>query len=485
MKKWILTALLCAFSLCLHAQEDPYPELGAKLEEYFTALSGENAAVQSAECDFLIESCQDSLVRQYVALKIYNHYLNSHIMGDDAVAVHVADKWFLSGAIPMASDQDLFHAQIYAQFNRSSLIGMPAPKLTMSAPDGSPVDIPAKNGYSVLYFYDTGCSTCKLETPRLKRLVESGEYPLNVFAIYVGAEADAWEAYRADFPGVTHVWDPEVDSDWQMLYGVLKTPALFLVGPDGTILGRGLDTPALRILLNQQFSANQYVYGEAGQMARYAQLFGAYGDTLSTRHVMDVADYLAARTFGEGDLDSFKQISGDFLYYLSSRREEVYRDACIPFVEKYVTGLPDVWNTADDQAQVVSLGKMLVELASRTPAGTPVPDLNVHGVLRQKPCLFREGTVEGVYSLPKLKGNPGYVVFYTGGCSSCQETLAAVDALVAADYRAKVLLVDMDSLLTDYPDEALTLLNTFDLSAMPYVIQLDKKGVVQHRYVQF
>ena len=56
MRKWVLAALLCAFSLGLRAQE-PYPELGTKLEEYFTALSGEPAAVQNAECDFLISSC--------------------------------------------------------------------------------------------------------------------------------------------------------------------------------------------------------------------------------------------------------------------------------------------------------------------------------------------------------------------------------------------------------------------------------------------
>ena len=483
MKKWILTALLCAFTLGLRAQE-PYPELGAKLEEYFTALAGESAAVQNAECDFLIQSCQDSLVRQFVALKIYDHYLRSHIMGDDAVAVHVAEKWFLSGAIPMATDEDLVNAQVFVQFNRSSLVGAPAPQLSLFGPDGSPMELPAKDGYSALYFYDTGCSTCKLETARLKRLVESKEYQLNVYAIYVGADAHAWESYRAGFEGVTHLWDPSMASDWQMKYGVLKTPALFLVSPDGIILGRGLDTPALRILLNQQFSAGQYVYGEAGQMARYSQLFEAYGDSLSVDHVMEVADYLAARTLGEGDTDSFKQVAGDLLYYLSSQKTEVYRDACQPFAQKYITALPDVWNTADDKAQVVSLAEMLAELTSRTPVGSIIPNLNVRGTLRRKPCLFRKGSKEGVFALPKLKGNPAYVVFYTGGCSSCKETLSAVDKLVAGNRRVKVLLVDMDDLLTDYPDEARQLLDTFDLSGMPFVLQLDKKGMVQHRYVK-
>ena len=142
MKKWIAAALLCVVSWSLHAQE-PYPELGSKLEEYFTALAGENAAVQSAECDYLIESCQDSLVRQYVAIKIYDHYLRSQIMGDDAVAVHIADKWFLSGAVAMKTEEDLLNARIFAEFNRSSLIGADAPVLTLFDPEGAAVKVPS------------------------------------------------------------------------------------------------------------------------------------------------------------------------------------------------------------------------------------------------------------------------------------------------------------------------------------------------------
>ena len=482
MRRLLLTLLACLSGLALWAQE-PYPELGAKLDEYFTALAGESAEVQGKECDFLIEQCQDSLVRQYVTLKIYNHYLNSRIMGDDAVAVHVADQWLLSGKVLMNSSMDLMNAQIFAEFNRHSLIGMAAPVLSLLSPSGEKERIPAREGYSVLYFYDTSCSTCKLETPRLKELIASGEFPVNWFAVYVGDDAAAWEAYRAGFEGVTHLWDPEVESDWQRQYGVLKTPKLFLVGPTGQILGRGLDTPALKMLLSKEFDKEQYVYGEQSRMARYDQLFAAYGDSLEVSDVMDVAAYMAARTFGEGDINSFKQIFGDLLYYISSKKTPVFRDAAIPFVEKYID-LPDVWNTDMDKAQVVSLGNLLKDLAGRTPVGSPVPDLQVHGTLRQKGCLFRKATREGVFALRSLKGRPGYLVFYTGGCSTCQETLAAVDALVKANRRARVLLVDMDAVMTDHPDEATLLLDNFDLSALPFVVELDRSGVVQGRYLQ-
>ena len=460
MKKLILSI---AFGLlCLGAYAQEYPELGAKLEQYFAALAGEPAQVQNSECDFLIESCKDSLVRQYVTLKIYDHYLRSKIMGDDAVAVHVATKWLLSGKVPMHSEEDLRNADIYATFNRSSLIGTTAPKAVLKDRSGANVQVPVKGEYTVLYFYAPDCSTCKAETKALDAFVASGQYPFKVVAVNVN--------------------DPGRDEDWQMNYGVLKTPWMFLIGPDGKIIGRGLDTPSLKILLGREFSSADYTYGSDVQMDRFAQMFRAYGDTLKVSDVMDVADYLAARTFGEGDVDAFKQVEGDLLYYLSQQYSEPCRDAIIPFVDKYL-GVQDVWTSPEDSANVISFGKFLSELTSRTPVGSRIPDLTVPGVLRRKPCLFAKDGKSGEFALRKLRGRPGYVVFYTGGCSSCKETLEEVSALIAAKPRVRVLLIDMDAIMADNQKLGETLLETFDLSAMPFVLELDRKGYVTHRYV--
>ncbi|MBO4634654.1 MAG: hypothetical protein J5669_04720 [Bacteroidales bacterium] len=482
MRKWLL-CLLAGLVSAWAVQAQEYPELGAKLEEYFTALAGDSASAQIKECDFLIESCRDSLVRQYVALKIYDHYLNSKIMGDDAVAVHVADKWFLSGAIPMHTELDLMNARIFADFNRHSLIGNAAPVLKLKGSGGRLVKVPASGAYSVLYFYDTGCSTCKVESARLSELALSGEYPINVYAIYVGDDAEAWQHSQASFLGVHHLWDPARESDWQLQYGVLKTPWMLLVSPSGTILGRGLDTPTLKMLLGREFSSSNYEYGADTQMDRYSQMFAAYGDTLSVEHIMNVADYMAARTIGEGDQNAFKQVEGDLLYYLAQQRGEVYKDAIVPLVERYIL-MPDLWNTEEDRAQVVSLGNFLTEMTSRTPVGTQVPDLEVPGTLRRHRCLFVKDPREGVFKLRALKGRPGYVVFYSAGCSLCQETLSAVEKIVSENVSARVLLIDMDSLMSEQPEKARELLDTFDLTAMPFVLELDRKGVIKHRYVQ-
>ena len=481
MKKFFLTtAAAILSSIWIQAQE--YPQLGAKLEEYFTALAGESAELQSRECDFLIESSADSLVRQFVALRIYDHYTSSRIMGDDAVAVHIVDNWLANGKIAMRSEEELLAAKMYAEFNRNSLIGKKAPLVNLKTAAGKKVRVPASGKYNVLYFYDTSCATCKVETARLREFLAGSDYNIKVWAIYVGSNAASWQEYRKDFDGVSHVWDPSMDSDWQRLYGVLGTPRMFLVNPDGIIIGRGLDTPALNVLLSREFTSGKYSYGEESQTARYDQMFATYGDTLSVRHILEVADYLAARTFGEGNLDSFKQVEGDLLYYLSQQRGEVYKDAIIPFVNRYVK-IPDVWETPEDEAQIVSLGNFLSEMTARTPVGSTVPDITVPGTVRRKPFpLLVKGSKEGLWRLGKLKGRTNYIVFYSAGCSNCQELLSRIDSIAAESCKVRVLLIDMDAAMDGLVGQ--TLLDTFDLTALPFVIQTNRKGVIQHRYVQ-
>lgn len=481
MRRFLLVCAALFAAIVLRAQDDRFEALGAKLDEYFSALAGEPQSVQNAECDFLIESCQDSLVRQFVTLKIYDHYLKSKIMGEDGVAVHVADTWLIPGKVAMHSDVDLLNARVFADFNRQALLGASAPELSLKDVSGVDRTLPEAGAYTLLYFYDTSCSTCRVETVRLRKFLSDTDFPLTAVAFYTGSDEEAWARYRAeslDIPGMIHLWDPDVDSDFQRKYGVLKTPRMFLVGPDGTIVGRGLDTPALTQLAAQLAGSTDYVYGTREGTELFEKVFAGYGDDLKPSDILEVASYVADRTYGEGDVESFKHMEGDLLYYLSAQTGEAYKEGMRPFIDKYILGLDGVWTTAVDTARVVSLALAGRDLLDRTPVGSAVPDLKVHGELLRKPCLFRKAVKKGAFSLRKAD----YIVFYTEGCGRCEETLEAARTL--ADNKAKVLLVHMDALLTDYPDEAHRLLDTFDLSSLPLVMQVGPGGVVLRRYVE-
>ena len=481
----VMAALLLAGAVwAQQADTSRFAALGAKLEEYFVALRGESAQVQNQEVDFIISSCTDPEVKQWVALYVYDHYLNSKIMGEEAVAVHTAKEWFLSGKVPMASDIDLMNAKIFVQFNENSLVGMKAPVMELKDSRGALVTAPQAGRYAVLYFYDTSCASCKVESALLKNYLSSNTFPLDFYAVYVGSDAAAWKRYREnelDVPGAVHLWDPDMDSDFQMQYGVLQTPQMVFVGKDGVILGRKLDTPALGTLISRERGGEEYSYGSQDQMDFMSRLFAQYGEDLSAESVEEVAASIAERTLGEGDMDLYKQIEGDLLYFLFGQSNEALKAGALPCIDKYILGTTDIWTTSSDTLNVISLAEMMKGLLSRTPVGSTVPDITVPGVLRRRPCIFRKGTKEGNFRLVKV--GAAYVVFYSEGCSSCQETLAAVDGLISRERKAKVLLVNMDAIMASDPELGAKLLDTFDLSVMPLVIKLGKGGVIEHKYL--
>ena len=411
--KRLLTALLAVFFVfSLQAQEDRFAALGAKLDEYFAALAGDPVPVQNAECDFLIESCKDSLTRQFVALKIYDHYLNSKIMGDDGVAVHVADTWLIPGKVAMKDEMDLLNAKVFAEFNRQAQLGAEAPALVAKDDAGEAVSLPVKGEYTVLYFYDTSCSTCRIETPRLCSFLKETDFPLQAVAFYTGDKEEEWARYRAtslNVPGLVHAWDPDLESDFQRKYGVLQTPRMFLIGPDGTVLGRGLDTPALRMLTEQLSGKEGYVYGTQEGTALYEKVFAGYGDDLKPEDVLDVAAYVAERTYGEGDTDSYRHMEGDLLYWLSSQTGEVYKEGertrslepgrgCLP---GHVHGLDDEGVAGADPGGIHRPGP-------EGPRHPPAQALPLPQELEGRRLLPPQGRLSGVLyeRLRPLRGNP-------------------------------------------------------------------------------
>ena len=134
---WLAPSFLCAGQV----DSSRLAALDERLEEYFRTLEPERIEVKNEECDLLISSAKDSLLRRHIALKIYDHYLESPVMGDEAVAIHITDKWFAPGLIDMGGDEVLLNAKVYADFNRQSLLGMPAPSVVMETPDGEKVEV--------------------------------------------------------------------------------------------------------------------------------------------------------------------------------------------------------------------------------------------------------------------------------------------------------------------------------------------------------
>jgi len=266
MRRKLLILLLCLLPSLLRSQTDSLhiAKLDSMLANYTEAIAPESIDVKKAECDFLISSVKDSLTMQHIALWLFDRYKESQLMGEEAVAVHIYDTWFKDGTIAMRSEFDKLDADIFATFNRSTLLGMTAPKVDLTTRCGRKVTVPQDGSYSILFFFDTSCAKCQLESKVLPGILEKIEFPAKFYAVYCGYDKAQWRKFRRSFRvrnrnvGVLHLWDPEMETDYLRLYGVISTPRLYITDTDGEVLGRRLEAESLAEII-------QYINAYYGQ----------------------------------------------------------------------------------------------------------------------------------------------------------------------------------------------------------------------------
>ena len=470
-------------------------ELTERLEEYFEALKYESIEVQKAECDFLIETADSREIRDFIAQTIYDHYVDSKIMGAEAVAIHLTDNWFVPGKVSFRDEAELFAARIFAEFNRQSQIGNKAPELEMESFDGGMMNVPGEDGgFKVLYFYDTDCAKCRLESIMLCNVLETEDFPVTLYAVYVGDNREAWGEYISDrlsLDGgktvVSHLWDPAIDSDFQRKYGVLQTPRLFLIAPDGTILGRGLDTQALSQMLHGIFDEVELNYGGEESAALFEGLLPASARP-SLEDVKGVADYIAESTLPKGDTVMFRQLTGDLLYHLAAGSGEGMKEGMAYLIENKILGQGRIWRSKDDSLKIIGFAEIMSDLLDKSRPGTRIADIKVPGELytwkKEKNSVFR---------LSKLKGHTNIIIFYTEGCEVCKAEKQAAHEILSQAHsqdkelagsarRINVLMVNVDALMSENPELAARLFDSFDLSSLPFIVTTDRKGVILHRY---
>lgn len=476
--------------------------LGAKLGEYVKTMSRMSITEQEEESDFLIGTCRDSRTRQYVALWLYRHYRESKVMGVEAVAVHLVDRWFIPGEVKMSSDIELMDARIFADFNRESLVGKAAPRLILRDRSGDPAPLfpetPSRRP-SVLFFYDTGCPNCLAQSILLRNLLQEENPDVDFTAVFVGTDSLAWDSYVEERFKITapdvrtrHLWDPELDSDFQRKYGVLKTPAMFLVDADGIIRGRKLDSEALMSMLDVLREEDEYQYGGPDSDAFFRELFGTLQEGFSVADVNGLIDIVAGKSADVPGI--YRQMAGDLLHYLSYQRDGRYKEACKYLIDNYIFPRREVWRRENDSLMVLSFANVMDDILSRAMPGSRIPEIKVGGVLSKKgvptsilgspdgPSRGERPVKERVRDLSSLKEGT-YVVFYSRVCGDCHENLVAADSLMRADKKMRVFLVDMT---TREPDEDESgLFDAFDLSSLPYVVRVGKDGRVSERYLDF
>ena len=240
----------------------------SSVESYLKSLERNSTEALTFIAEDLVQSAHSTL-KPYIALQIFNLFKEAEIMGQEAVAVEIAKRYLLndkSGSIEeMLGYETYFGIMAFVQMNEHSLIGMQAPQIELPDSLGCLHSIPecgegadeASPSLQLFYFYTSNCSSCRATTPLLAELLQrySG-IPIKIYAIFTGSNRSEWMSECAKFSLIKNplveridLWDPEVESNFPLLYGVISTPQMLLATDKGIIVGRRLTPKSLEQLL--------------------------------------------------------------------------------------------------------------------------------------------------------------------------------------------------------------------------------------------
>jgi len=111
------------------------------------------------------------------ALKFYtsyflNQFAQMKMVGQDAIYVHIVDKYYANGKAPWVKEETLTKIVDNANKLRPLLIGKTIPDITTYEQDGTAVKIREVDAdYTVLVFWAPSCGHCKKAMPHIRILV--------------------------------------------------------------------------------------------------------------------------------------------------------------------------------------------------------------------------------------------------------------------------------------------------------------------------
>jgi peroxiredoxin len=360
-----------------------------------------------ARVNALIMSAPNKEVQAQYAQKAFAYFYKPNIMGQEAVSVAVAQEWFLSKKLEWPSKDGYFMLQTFVNFNKHSLVGMKAPKLVMQDTQGDSVDIYSlQQDYTILFFYTDDCPNCKSESEKLVAFLnEYKAAPIDVYAVYTQSDSSRWHNYIKEnfntynpFVNWVNVWDKDYTSNFVALYNVIKTPQMYLLDNDKTILGRGLNVDALAELLNVK---NR----QKDDLVKFIDKF--FSPLKSDSSAVKTGIDLFYNNCKDKDA-LFKELFRELYLYLSYSPDYNLSGGAVYLAEKYIIGMPEKWEGTNMVASV----EKAVKVYYMNPIGKPAADLSLERVDGSSVHLY---DMENEYKV---------LFFYKPNCAICTEMAA-------------------------------------------------------------
>lgn len=259
------------------------PLYESKVKTYIEKVIPQIPDTINTEVDMLINKSRTSTeLFRYMLVTLFNNYGQSNIMGFDAVALYIADKYYIKEAT--WSDTAYLNKLKKQVKNQLPLvIGKKAPEIQLvSIPDehfkqslidttkafkrnpyvGTMFNLSAlKSKYTILYFWEADCGHCKKTTPIMydiyNKLKNKDVSIISVSLLFGEDGKEKWINFINEHKlyGWINAWNP-YSYKFKELYDITSTPQLFILDSEKRIVAKKIGPEQCEEIINHLIEAD-------------------------------------------------------------------------------------------------------------------------------------------------------------------------------------------------------------------------------------
>ena len=228
-----------------------------RVKQYMEKLTPQTPDSINISADYLVKkSSANQEVYKYVVVWLTSFYESSQIMGMDAVFVHMVKNYYETKQTPWVDSTQMYKIIRRANILGPILIGKKAPSIVMPDSTGKSVslyDVKAK--YTVVIFWDHGCSHCKKEVPKLVEIYNTKlkAKGVEVFAVETEDKPEDWKKFIIE--NKMHWINVHQPDEYQRAviktyYDIYSTPVIYLLDENKVIKAKRIDSDQLDNLID-------------------------------------------------------------------------------------------------------------------------------------------------------------------------------------------------------------------------------------------
>jgi thiol-disulfide isomerase/thioredoxin len=222
------------------------PIFQRKIDQYLQEMTLPTVDSLIVAADLIVRKARANReVLNYAIWYITSQYERPRMMGTDGLFVHMAETYYLTGQMPTTDSATLANVRNRLSIIKPLQVGKPFPALALSDTARVPISLDqVRADYTVVLFYDPTCTHCREAMPKLKQFATDTTAAKGVQFVAVAVDNSPTEWHKFirewDIQPWLNGYDFSFRTDYRRQFDVLKTPTVYVLDKNKTILARAL-----------------------------------------------------------------------------------------------------------------------------------------------------------------------------------------------------------------------------------------------------